>query len=388
MTDDRSFERRLAAWLEEEAVGSLPDRVFDDAFARTRVARRPARPFAGRFPNMPRFAVSLIAVGAAAIVLVFGIALVRQPSDRIGATPGPLASAATPPSASVPAGAKVDRIQVGVPAGPRWFASDGQSLWVHEPTSLVRVDLASSTVVGQVSLPQMDYGYVATGEGFVWQTDYQNNVLVKVDPVAEKAIKSIPVGPAPAGVAVTAGSVWVADEHGGAVERIDPATNRVIATIPVGPVGDSGPQIMTVGPGGVWVDIQNSGSVVQVLAATNSAGLQVPHEGGLASDGQQVWIEGADGQPRVIQIDPVSGKVITTVALDTGAGNMAIGLGYVWVGAGPGIEQIDPATGTVVQKVSLLNAGGSVDGGNMLVAGGSIWVTADGEPYVVRVTPR
>src|SRR6476646_3214067 len=42
------------------------------------------------------------------------------------------------------------RIQVGEAVGPRWFASDGQSLWVHEPTSLVRLDLATSAITVQV----------------------------------------------------------------------------------------------------------------------------------------------------------------------------------------------------------------------------------------------
>ena len=68
----------------------------------------------------------------------------------------------------------------------------------------------------------MDYGYDATGAGSVWQTDYENDVLVRIDPVPGKVIASIPVGSAPTGVAVTAGSVWVADEHDGAVSASIP----------------------------------------------------------------------------------------------------------------------------------------------------------------------
>ena len=72
----------------------------------------------------------------------------------------------------------IGRIQVGEPVAPRWFAADDQSLWVHEPTSLVRVDLATSAVTGHVPLNWMDYGYVTTGAGAVWQTDYENDTLV------------------------------------------------------------------------------------------------------------------------------------------------------------------------------------------------------------------
>src|SRR5439155_14404969 len=59
----------------------------------------------------------------------------------------PAASTGADPSLSpsFPAGAKIDgRIRVGDPVAPRWFAADDTSLWVHEPTSLVRVDLATS----------------------------------------------------------------------------------------------------------------------------------------------------------------------------------------------------------------------------------------------------
>jgi YVTN family beta-propeller protein len=274
------------------------------------------------------------------------------------------------------------RIQIGDPTSPRWLASDDQSIWVHEIAGLVRVDLATSAVVGQVPM-YMQYGYVATGAGAVWQTDFANDVLLRIDPVTEKVVASIPVGSGPEGVAVTAGSVWVANEHDGTVSRVDPETNLVIATISVGPAGSGGPQIMTAGPGGVWVDIQNIGSVVRVNAATNTADLLVPLEGWVASDGQEVWIsveDGPNGRSEVVRIDPVSGTQLTKVPLDSqGIGGLAVGLGSVWV-AGDGLTQIDEATGRIVQHHDTQG-----DSGNAVVAGGSVWVTADNQPYVLRV---
>ncbi len=274
----------------------------------------------------------------------------------------------------------VSRIQVGEPVEPRWFAADDQSLWVHEPTSLVRVDLATSAVTGHVPLNWMDYGYVTTGAGAVWQTDYENDTLVRIDPVTESVVARIPVGLQPEGVAVTAGSVWVADEHSGAVTRVDPATNRVVATIPIGEAGSNGPQIMTAGPGGVWVDVPNLGEVVRIDAATNKVGLRVPLEGPVASDGKEVWISVSPdtdgGLPQVVRIDPDSGKVITTV--DGVGGNLATGLGSVWAGT----ARIDGATGRIVGSIDIGD-----DGGDITVAGGSLWVTADGKPYVVRISP-
>ena len=205
-------------------------------------------------------------------------------------SPSASAAAGAQPSPSFPAGAKIDgRIQVGEPVAPRWFAADDTSLWVHEPTSMVRVDLATSAVTGEILLPYMEYGYDTTGAGSIWQTDNEGDHVLRIDPVLGKVVKSIPVGSAPAGVAVTAGSVWVADEHSGAVTRIDPTTNKVLATIPVGPVAPNGPQIMSAGPGGVWVGIQHTGENVRVDPRP-TRWPAVPLDGPVASDGKQVWI--------------------------------------------------------------------------------------------------
>jgi virginiamycin B lyase len=307
-----------------------------------------------------------------------------------GIVESPAAStSAAPSSASVPAGARIDgRIQVGQPVAPRWFAADSQSLWVHEPSSLVRVDLATSAVTGEVPLNSMEYGYDTTGAGSVWQTDYQNDLLLRIDPVAGKTLASIPVGSQPLGVAVTAGSVWVADEHDEAVTRVDPKTNRVVATIKIGEPGPAGPQIVAAGPGGgVWVGVPNLGEVVRIDPATNKVGLVVPWGGYVASDGVEVWIAvdaGIDGKAQAIRIDPDSGKVITAVDLDQDPGvcGMAVGLGSVWVTTG-GLTRIDPATGRIVGRLDL---GG--DCGNVTVAGGAVWVAAEGQMYVVRISPQ
>ena len=314
-----------------------------------------------------------------------------QPVGVATPTVTPAASLAASPSLSavIPAGARIDgRIWVGEAVAPRWFASDGTSLWVHEPTSLVRVDLATSAVTGTIPLPWMEYGYDTTGAGSIWQTDNENDVLLRIDPVTGKVVARIPVAAAPAGVAVTEGSVWVANEHNGSVQRIDPKTNKVVATIPVGPVAPNGPQIMSAGPGGVWVGIQHTGENVRVDAATNTVGLRVPLDGPVASDGKQVWIgveEGPNGVSQVVQIDPVSGRLITEVELeaDDTIGGIAVGLGAVWVSADGGLTRIDPATGRIVGHLDL---GG--DGGNVVVAGGAVWVTADGQPYVLRIVPQ
>jgi hypothetical protein len=86
-------EERLARWMEEEAQGHLPQRVFAATFDRTRTLRRRPGPFGWRLPEMPRALITVIAAGAVAIALVFGAMLAGGG--------GPPASAPTaPPSPS------------------------------------------------------------------------------------------------------------------------------------------------------------------------------------------------------------------------------------------------------------------------------------------------
>ncbi len=93
-------------------------------------------------PTSPSFRATTPAASAS-VSATSSAAIVESPAASTGADPSS--------SPSFPAGAKIDgRIQVGEPVAPRWFAADDTSLWVHEPTSLVRVDLATSAVTGQV----------------------------------------------------------------------------------------------------------------------------------------------------------------------------------------------------------------------------------------------
>jgi hypothetical protein len=144
---------------------------------------------------------------------------------------------------------------------------------------------------------------------------------------------------------------------------------------------------MFAGPDGVWVDVPNVGSVVRIDPATNSVGPILPLDGPVASDGVEVWIgveAGPNGHPQVVRIDPVSGKVITAVDLDvSGIEDLAIGLGSVWVTADGNLFRIDSETGQIVGRLDL-----SGDGGDVIVAGGAVWVSAEGQPYVLRIVPQ
>jgi hypothetical protein len=102
MTTSRSPEERISQWLEEEAVGPLPDRVLNATFETTRELRQ-ARASAWRPFTMPRPIPAMVAVGAAAIVIAAGVFYLRPfPSSIVGGapTPSPTTSATATASAS------------------------------------------------------------------------------------------------------------------------------------------------------------------------------------------------------------------------------------------------------------------------------------------------
>jgi hypothetical protein len=101
MTTSPTTEERISQWLEEAAVGQLPDRVLDASFATTRGMRQ-ARASAWRPFTMSRPIPAMVAVGAAAIMIVAGVVYFRpSPTTNVGGTPptpSPTASAAPTPT--------------------------------------------------------------------------------------------------------------------------------------------------------------------------------------------------------------------------------------------------------------------------------------------------
>jgi YVTN family beta-propeller protein len=75
---------------------------------------------------------------------------------------------------------------------------------------------------------------VAVGADAVWATSSDGNSVSRIDPSTNVVRQTIRVSGSPAGIAVGAGAVWVADGLEGTVSRIDPATNQVVQTITVG----------------------------------------------------------------------------------------------------------------------------------------------------------
>ena len=202
------------------------------------------------------------------------------------------------------------------------------------------------------------------------------------------------IGLAPKGVLVTASAVWVADVHDGKVFRIDPVTNKVVATITVGPSGTSGPNWLASGLGSIWVGIPNNQTVVRIDPTTNAiqATIPIPTEaspcGSFAITPAAVWITSCAVRRTVTRIDPATNVAVAIVTLDGQASTPAVINGAPWVSV-----DTNPRVSTLARSAAATNA---VDlelvpgptfrgGGDFVVAAGSAWVIDGGHDRVLRL---
>jgi YVTN family beta-propeller protein len=289
-----------------------------------------------------------VASAAMAILLVAAVSgavavVARQARPDPVTVPTTIATAA-------PAGTVVATIPVRAPSG---VAVGGGAVWVtaggYQDTRVLRIDPVSNRVVASIPVPDGS-DRLAVGAGAVWVANRSDNSVSRIDPAGNRVAATIGVGREPLGITVAAGSVWVASMLDDSVSRIDPAGNRVVATVPV--------------PG--------QGSAVTVAAA-----------------GGAVWVSGNRGLHR---IDPAGNRVTATGVC---CGDLAGGAGGLWVANGMDrtVLRVDPATGRVLVKIPAppATAGEAPFG---IAAASAVWVTSaatdpkSGDPSLLwRVDP-
>jgi peptide/nickel transport system substrate-binding protein len=143
---------------------------------------------------------------------------------------------------------------------PTGMALGEGAVWLTESDGdiLTRVDrtgLVTTTAVGHGP------SGVAVGAGAVWVTDTLDDTLLQIDPSTRVVTRLIRVGKGPLGVAVGAGAVWVANSRDGTVSRVDPETGRV-QRIAVG----GSPRQLVVADGKVWVTVQAQTIVPEIAS--------------------------------------------------------------------------------------------------------------------------
>lgn len=390
----------LSAWMADVAPERPPERLFEEAFARTMaIPQLPVYPWHRR--NRKRVTADhrtrgLALAGLAAVVVVaIGTGLVARPRDNVGGGPTPIAfpspSISSSPRSESPSPslvpfppAVVVEPTVAIPVtGPVAMATDGTSIWLFTSAGeLVRIDPRTNKVAATVQLgvATSDLQSLAGDATGLWVTDWTASTVMRFDPRTLKSITSIGTAGESKGVLVTDRSVWIANTRGGSVERIDPTASKVVGRIPLGPIGPSGPNWLAEGLGSIWVGVPNNSTVARINEATNTiqATIDVASPaspcGGLAVGTTAVWITSCAGSSFVAQIDPVTNTVVDTIDLGGHGYTFAMVADRPWVSPEGGqIVRLDPIR-HVVDRVIAPGAG-FTGGGDVVVAAGSLWVT-------------
>ena len=173
---------------------------------------------------------------------------------------------------------------------------------------------------------------------------------------------------------VAAGAVWVPNEADGTVSRIDPARNKVVATVRIGD-----PQQLVAagcGPGSVHSFMYDT--LLNKRCDLPSA---------IAGDARSVWA--ADNQaPGLARIDPATNQVVQRIALNADPFAIALGYGSLWVTSffhNPHeVLRVDPVSGRVLDTIADL----PIDGGTGIAVGeGAVWVACTYARSLVRIDP-
>jgi serine/threonine-protein kinase len=308
------------------------------------------------------------AFAAAGIALLVVLALSGS-SDDAGEATTPIAAAATldVPRDPVAVAAGGDRIWVGGRESDRVMAleADGTrplgrglrlenprgltlafgQLWVVAEGRLVRIDLASGEINGELELD--DPSDVAADRHHIWALDRSEQPrVVQVDPESLRVTGEGFVGDEPRSLASGAGSIWVTNTTDGTISEIDPDSARVIGN----PTEVGGrPTNVAAGGGEVWVVDNFGGHLVRIDP------------------------DGAGGAPATAQ----------TIDTRPRPRGIAIGLGSIWVSSGEDgtVARLDRDGGLrATYRVGANPA--DVD-----VGGGSVWTADQGSATVSRIDP-
>ena len=235
-----------------------------------------------------------------------------------------LASISTPDPASV----------VGVGAGAMWVTS-------FPGNSLTRIDPVHNRVTRTISLAPRGTGPlgVTVFGGFVWVANHNgapSTSVSKIDPATMRVVDVIPVGAdtaaGPVWIVSSAGSIWTnVNGNSNVVVRIDPRADRVQARIPA----PSACAQLAADDTGVWgacADDPSAPGVSRIDPHTNKVTATFTKGGpadAVALDHGSLWY-GTTTTNKLVRIDTRTNVVVCVVKLPGSAFGMAAGANAIW----------------------------------------------------------
>ena len=304
---------------------------------------------------------------AVAAVAVGGILATRRAGDSQASAVPANSVVALDPSGSIAA-------TVSVGARPVAIASGAGSLWVGnlDDQSVTRVDVASRQAVRHIPIGDTPTGLAAT-ETAVWVTDGTGDVS-KIDTSYDRVTVTKPLRAAvgffggtvrPALAAF--GSIWIVSPDG-VVLRLDRTSMQVVDSVAVGNV----PSAIAAGAGSVWVTNSHDGTVTRIDPET-LVPATIPVGNGpaaIAVNAAGAWIANA-GDNALVRVDADTNAVVGTTAVGDGPAAVLATPAALWVANSRDgtVMRLDPDSGKVSTTIRL---GGTPNA--LSAAGGLVWV--------------
>ena len=263
---------------------------------------------------------------------------------------------------------------------------------------LAAEELPATSLIMQTEIPRGG-DFMGFGFGSLWMMArsadpaLSGGPLVRVD-AADNSILAIELGSYGRyrAMAVGEGAVWVPATSRDLILKIDPGANKLVQEIPAQMVASEGS--IGAGEGGVWVvtAAESSPTKDTVLTRYNSqtgaveANIPLPSgSAGIVVDFGSVWVTGSENG-ELYRIDPKSNAIVSTTRLHDKPRFIASGEGSIWVlNQGDGtVQRIDGRSGEVLATIETI---GRLDGGDIVCGGGYVWISVPGTP-VAQIDPR
>ena len=260
------------------------------------------------------------------------------------------------------------------------ITADETGVWVRVGYGdIAHIDPASNAVIATLNPGFTQYGNVRIGAGGVWSTDFDHNLVMRIDAEKNKIVAQIAVGQNPEGLTVTDDTVWVANHRGGSISRIDPATNTVAQTLVIGPEGASGPKGIVIAGGDLWTPVPNLGAVLRIDPASGKVvrSFAFDDPGGVLASGDIVYVFAAGTLSQI--------NVATNVVTPVEVGEHIPGMfadGSAWAVDGMRLWRLDAHTFKPLKSWQIAES--DIGFGQLAFAGGAVWVAFEGG-RIVRV---
>ena len=261
-------------------------------------------------------------------------------------------------------------------------SGSGPSLASVRANGVAVIEPGEPALTGQVALGGAPSA-IAAGDGAVWVSDEDRDVVSRLDKKTFTIRQTIPVGHGPSAIAVAHDHVWVANRQDGTLSVISPQTNTVVDRIPVGRTVDG----MCVGSGAVWVASPFDYAVVRLdpESGRKTATVRLDSQPAqLACESGVVWAS-SPSSGIVTEISAKAAAQVNTIQVGRGASALAVGTNAVWVtNASAGtVSRIDPRRGIVTALIHV-GADGPAD---LAVTKDAVWVSNEFGGTVARIDP-